>query len=323
MRNENLVTRRVLIVTVLLTSVLRCLAAETETFKNVKIHRHKSAQDRALVDKVGTLTFDDVNRKFIFEKTREDRFDPPEKVEVPYDSITKVVFEVTSHMRGGAGALAAEFIPIAGGVASSAIYGQHVHDYWFYFEYKNGEESTKALLEVPKDSSGQVIEKASFLFGSRVSVTDFREEGEAIEPEKLPDIKSKQSLKVDKKDHPVPEDKPDKATIVVVCPPLTAFVPYSQKWNQFKLHANDRVVAVNREGTYSFAYLDPGKYRLVSQSENANGFEMELEAGKTYYFLQNTFEGVLKGHTALTRNSPELVTYLMNGTYFSNWSRKQ
>ncbi len=88
------------------------------------------------------------------------------------------------------------------------------------------------------------------------------------------------------------------------------------------MHANDRVVAVNKAGTYSLAYLDPGKYRLVSQSENANGFERELEGGKTYYFLQNTFQGVFRWETKLSHNSKELVTYLMSGTYFSDWSRK-
>ena len=50
-----------------------------------------------------------------------------------------------------------------------------------------------------------------------------------------------------------------------------------------KLHANGRVVAVNEMGTYSFAYLDPGTYRLISRSpDNNNGFDMDLEAGKTY-----------------------------------------
>jgi hypothetical protein len=108
--------------------------------------------------------------------------------------------------------------------------------------------------------------------------------------------------------------KADKATIVVVCPPLAA--RYEGKGNQFKLHANDQVIAVNREGTYSFAYLDPGKYRLVSHSENAKGFEMELQAGQTYYFLQNIFMGVWKGQTMLSRNSEELAMYLVDGSYF-------
>ena len=111
--------------------------------------------------------------------------------------------------------------------------------------------------------------------------------------------------------------KPDKATVVVVCPPLPARIT---GWgNQFKLHANGKVIAVNKTGTYSIAYVDPGKYSLISQSENANGFDMDLEAGKTYYFIQATFQGIVKYHTMLSRNSPEVVMYLVDGVYFSDW----
>ena len=122
-------------------------------------------------------------------------------------------------------------------------------------------------------------------------------------------------------DNPLPELKTDKATIVVVCPPLAA--RYSGKGRQYKLHANDHVIAVNRPGTYSFAYLDPGKYRLASQAENANGFEIELQAGQVCYFLQNTFQADLDGgQTVLSRNTPELVLYEVGGSYFADWKRK-
>lgn len=135
-----------------------------------------------------------------------------------------------------------------------------------------------------------------------------------------PTLKSKHAVRIDKHDHPLPEPKLDKATVVVDCPPLAA--RYAGRGIQFKLHANGRVVAVNKWGTYSFAYLDPGKYRLASQSENAYGFDLELEAGKTYYFLQNTYQGVLKSETSLTRESPELVMFLVDGSYYSDWKRK-
>jgi len=132
-------------------------------------------------------------------------------------------------------------------------------------------------------------------------------------------LKSRESMKLDRTTHPLPEVKPDKATIVVVCPPLAA---RNTGWgNQFKLHANGKVIAVNKMGTYSIAYVDPGKYSLISQSENANGFDMDLEAGKTYYFIQETFQGIVKGHTMLSRNSPEVVMYLVDGAYFSDWKR--
>jgi hypothetical protein len=94
--------RRPVALTTLLFFATLCVAADTERFSHIKIHRHRSVENRVLVDKLGKLTFDDAKRKLIFEKTVEDKFDVPERVEVGYDSAPKVVFEVTTHMRGGA-----------------------------------------------------------------------------------------------------------------------------------------------------------------------------------------------------------------------------
>jgi len=44
---------------------------------------------------------------------------------------------------------------------------------------------------------------------------------------------------------------------------------------------------------------------------------VELEAGKSYYFLQNTFDGIFKSETSLSRNSPELVMYFLDGSYYA------
>jgi hypothetical protein len=313
--------RRLVLTTSLLCLGALCLAGETATFDHVKIHRQKTPDKRVLLDKVGVLTFDDAGRKLTFTSGAGDKF------EAGYDDVAKVVFEVTTHMRGGALAIVVSAAGLPGAVAGDIIRGIHVHDYWFYLEYKNGDHNEQVLLEVPKESCESVIGKATSLFGSRVTVAEFQEKGEAfaekdgeIDEKQLPDVRSKHSLRVDKKNHPLPEPRPDKATVVVVCPSLAA--RYAGKGNQFKLHANDHVIAVNKWGTYSFAYVDPGRYHLVSQSENANGFEIEMEAGKMYYFMQNTFEGVFKGRTMLSRNSPELVMYELNGSYFSDWKRK-
>jgi hypothetical protein len=295
-----------------------CLAADAVTFDEVKIHRQKNPQERVLVDKVGVLTFDDASRRLTFASHGGDKLD------VSYDEVTKVVFEVTTRMRGGLLPIAA--VPIGGVGAGALVNGIHVHDHWFYLEYKSGDQNQPVLLEIPEESSKNVIEKATSVFGSRVTIAEFQEKGEAIvnkdgdlDAKRLPDYRSKHTMEIDKKNHPLPEVKSDKATVVVVCPSLAHYLGRSI---QFKLHANDHVIAVNKLGTYSFAYVDPGKYQLISQSENANGFEIEMEAGKTYYFLQNTFEGVMKGRTMLSRNSPELVMYELNGSYFSDWKRK-
>jgi hypothetical protein len=291
----------------------------TTTFDHVKIHRHKSADKRQLVDKVGVLAFNDDARKLTFASRVDDTLD------VPYDDVSRVVFDAATHMRAGwpAAVLAAGGMP--GIIASTIIAGTHVQDHWFYLQYNQQGDPKQALLVVPGDLTEKVISKAKEVFGDRVTVVAFAEKGEEIQKNdeidksRVPDLKSKHSMKLDKVNHPLPEVKPDKATIVVVCPPLAA---RNTGWgNQFKLHANRKVVAVNKMGTYSIAYVEPGKYSLISQAENANGFEIDLEAGKTYYFLQNTYQGVMKGETKLSRNSPEVVMYLLDGAYFSDWKR--
>lgn len=282
--------------------------ADDAVFEHVKIHRHRSEEKRVLVDKVGVLTFDDSAKKLLFKD------DAGDNIEIGYDDIGKVQFEVTTHMRGGA------LSQVLGGIPGAIIAGQHVHDYWMYVApSKQGSEPL--LVEIPKDSSEKAIQKAKGIFGDRMSVAEFSEKGEEVNKDTLKDLQSKHDLKVNKESHPLPELKPDKALVVVACPPLAA--RFAGQGNQFKLHANDRVIAVNRMGTYSFAYLDPGKYKLVSQSENANGFDMDLEAGKDYYFLQNVFQGAWKAQTALSHNTKELVMYEVDGSYFSDWKRKE
>ncbi len=300
----------------LLLFILACTFsfATDKTSFHVKIQHRESPKSRILIDKSGMLTFEDVTRRLAFAGGKRDSFD------VNYDDVIKVQFEVTTHMRDDTLSGAVGFLGLTGVAASSVLQLEHVQDYWFYLDYKNGEHNETALLEIPKGFSESVIAKAKSLFGSRVIVPAFQEHGEPVDPQLLPAIHSKQSIRVDWKNQPLPELKPDKATVVVVCPRIRNYDP--AYGNQFKLHANERVIAVNQEGTYSIAYVEPGKYHLVFQSVNANGFHMELEAGKAYYFLQNIFEGTVKNHTMLSRNSEELVMYELNGSYFSDWKPK-
>jgi hypothetical protein len=175
---------------------------------------------------------------------------------------------------------------------------------------------------MPESSSAKIVDKATALFGSRMSVTSFPEKAMDIKLSDLKRLKSKEVIRVDDKDHPLPETKPDKATVVVVCPPLAGHRQGAGA--QFRIHANDEIIAVNRPGTYSVAYLDPGKYRLVSQQQNASGFDIDLQAGQEYFFLQNTFQnGLSAAETVLSRNSPELVNYFLDGSYFSDWKPKE
>jgi hypothetical protein len=275
---------------------------------SVKVRFSKSATDRRLVDKDATLVLDDSSQKLIVRNQEH-------PLEIGYDDIQKVVFDVSTRMRGGA------MSQMVGGLAGAAIASVHVNHYWCYLEYK-GQEGTarRYMLEVPKESSEKVIEKMKATFGEKMTIAEFPEHEEKIEKNTLKDLQSKHDLRVDEKGHPLPELKADKALVVVVCPPLAA--RFEGKGVQYKLHANDQVVAVNKMGTYSFAYLDPGDYLLVSQTENASGFHIKLEAGKDYYFLQDTFMGAWKARTTLSRHTKELVMYELDGAYSSDWKRK-
>ncbi len=281
-------------------------SADQVTFSKVKT-RFSKPNDRRMVDKDVTLTLDDATQKLIVRGEHQ-------PLDITYAQVRKVVFEVSSHMRGGA------MSQVVGGIAGAAMAAGHVNDYWCYLEYSDADgKSRNYLLEVDKDDADEVITKFRALFGDKVTEMPTLV-GADIEKSLLKDLQSKHNHKTDEKNHPMPELKPDKALVVVACPSLAA--RYAGKGIEFKVHANDRVILVNKWGTYSFAYVDPGEYLLASQSENASGFKMKLEAGKDYYFFQNTFMGAWKARTDLSQQSKERVMYEIDGSYFSDWSLK-
>jgi hypothetical protein len=284
-------------------------SAQQVTFDKVKARFSKSAKDRRLVDKSADLIFDDTARKLTVRCVQH-------PLDIGYDAVQRVVFDVSHHMRGG------NLGAAIGGLVGAAIMSKHVNDYWFYLEYEDSQGKViPYMLEIDKESSPQVIEKAQASFPGKVTVADFPEKEEKIDKATLKALQTKHSLKVDKVNHPLPELKPDKALVVVVCPPLDA--RSAGHGVQYKFHANDEVVAVNLMGTYYFCYLDLGEYQLVSQTENASGFRMKLEAGQDYYFLQNTFMGAWKARTTLSRQTKELTMYELQGAYWSDWKLKK
>jgi hypothetical protein len=299
---------KILILYATMFSTFNIAFSQQTVFNKVKARFSKSAKDIRLVDKDADLVLDDGAQKLIVRNDQK-------PLDITYGDVQKVVFDVSTHMRGGG------LGEVIGGLAGAALQAGHIQDYWCYIEYKKPDGSVQPyMLEIDKDSSTKVIEKMKAIFGDKVTVAEFAENEEKIEKDTLQDIKSKHSMKIDKKNHPMPEIKPEKALVVVVCPALAA--RHQGKGNQYKLHANDNVIAVNKMGTYGFAYLDPGEYQLVSQTENASGFRMNLEAGKGYYFLQDTFTGMWKSRTKLSRHTKELVMYELSGAYYSDWKRK-
>ena len=297
-----------LVASLLMFSSARSGCAQTTEFDKVKVRFNRSEKDRRMVDKDARLIFDDASRKLIVEAKER-------PLEVGYDEIQKVIFERTTHARGGA------LGTIVGGLAGAAISGKHVTDYWCLLMINEPDGTGRPyLLEINEDAAAAVIEKMQSIMEESALEVEHDEKGEDVEKDVLAEVKSKHKMKADKKNHPLPELEPDKALVVVVCPALAA--RHAGKGDQIKLHANDKVVAVNKQGTYSFVHLDPGEYRFVSQVGNANGFSITLEAGNEYYFLQNMFKGTWKSTTTLTRHSKELVMYELSGAYYADWERK-
>jgi hypothetical protein len=307
---EVIMKTRLIALTLLVVSTAPGAAwSQRVVFDEVKARFNRSATDRRLIDKDADLVLDDEARRLT---VRNDEH----PLDVSYDDIEKVVFDVSTHMRGGAlGRM------VLGGLAGAAISGKGVSDYWCYLEYRGADGVVRPyMLEIAKDSSADAMRKLQALFDDKVVVVQFAEKAEEVEKDSLKDLQSKHEVNLDEKNHPMPETRTDKALVVIVCPPLAA--RDAGKGNQFKLHANDRVVAVNKMGSYTFVHLDPGEYLLVSQAGNASGMRMTLEAGKEYYFLQNTFVGTWKADTSLSRHSKELVMYESSGARFADWSRK-
>jgi hypothetical protein len=145
--------------------------------------------------------------------------------------------------------------------------------------------------------------------------------GEEIANDAVKYSHSSYSVRVDKVNHSIPEVEPNKALVVAACLPMVA--RSGGKGYPFLLRANDRVIAVNMMGTYSYAYLDPGEYLIISQSKNSDGLRVKLEAGKDYYFLQDArFGGMRSFKTRLSMHRKEVVLYELGGAWYSDWKAK-
>lgn len=259
------------------------------------------------------LVFDDSTRQLIVRRG-------PKPLTVAYDMVEMLTFEATTTWTIERGLYA---IRPVGRVPGPGVPSVAANDYFLYFEYRTPDGiRQRYLLKIDKDSSAEVLEKAKNIFGGRIKVPEFPESARKVDRKTLKDVGSKHSLKIDRRNHPLPDLRPNQALVVVV-------VQFSDLMHsglfpsafQAKLHANDRVIAVNYAGTYSFAYLDPGEYLLAAQSgsTDAEGFRITLEAGKDYYFLIQHIGGE---DVSFARHSKELVMYELNGANYSVWKRK-
>ena len=292
----------VLLLLLVLVSTLTLYAQQT-SFDDVKI-RFTPPNERLAVDKGARLVFDDGARRLIVKSGHH-------PLEVSYEDIHKVVIE--SDYRG--------VDPTKFMLTVGAVWAPEKREtLWCYLEYKKTDGPPESyLIRIDKKIREQFIEKARAVFGEKVAFPEFPERPEAMDKKQLPEAEVEFSVKQDKKNHPLPEIRPDKALVVVVCPAFNT--RYAGK-GLLKIHANNRVVGINKMGTYTFFYLEPNEYLLVSQGGDASGVRTLVEAGKDYYFLQTPTIGWVSVNSILNRQSKELVMYEVNGAHYSDWKRK-
>src|SRR4029453_15555089 len=104
------------------------------------------------------------------------------------------------------------------GPIGSSIENKAVSDYWCYIEYRAADGVHPYMLEIPKEMSAAVIDKMKALLGDKVSVSKLAEPLAVIKADTLAGAKASYDYNADSKVHLLPELKPDKALILVVCP---------------------------------------------------------------------------------------------------------
>ncbi|MGA3259322.1 MAG: hypothetical protein ABSE35_10610, partial [Bryobacteraceae bacterium] len=171
--------------------------SEQVTFK-VK-HQLRSSPDSTrlwwLVESGGDLVLDDSDRT-ITVRTK------PNPLDVGFDAVEKVIFEQTTHRRGGGwGDL---FGSVGLGPIGSSIENKAVSDYWCYLEYRAADGVHPYMLQIPKEMSAAVIDRMKALLGDKVSVPKFAEQLVVIKADTLVGAKANYDYNADPKVHPLP-----------------------------------------------------------------------------------------------------------------------
>jgi hypothetical protein len=298
--------------------------SERVVFKDIRVRFSKNSNDRSMTESPGSLIFDNTSEKLVIKSSQK-------LLQLAYDDVARMTLDNVIYYPGKN--IAKEiFVGGAQDEARKRTLGRIILDgprlpgpplpawadmanLWIVIEMKMPGGGTKStLIEIKKEDSSAVLAMVQHLFGERVRLPETTRLGNAIDEKTLVDRNAKYTVTADKVNHPIPQIQDDKALVVAACPAKVHFevnvVPL------LKLYANGSVVAVNRPGTYSFAYLDPGEYELVTQlsglAGRTVGFKMKLQAGQDYYFFQCPL---------LSRNAKEIVLYEVEGSYYSNWQR--
>jgi hypothetical protein len=236
--------------------------------------------------------------------------DVPEPFVVRYEDVVRVVLETTTRSNGAPAQ-------------------------WLYFEQKPTVSPQRLLFVTGGSMSAQITAKIRESFGARVAEPRYSPIG-GIDSIGL--SKAALKCKYSRLEAAIPEVRPDRALVFVVCPRITDNPRTEIGGAVVRLMIDGREAAANREGTFAYVYVQPGERTIASQTDQskpapphpgeiwappgmrdlfAYGTQMMLEAGHAYYFSQDAAHGWLfmrsketavyesTGAFVLTRNCPK------------------
>jgi hypothetical protein len=292
------------------------LAAQQAGPMDVKVPvMHEKDRYRSLKD--AKLTLDDGARRLVIASNER-------PLDVGYDAVRKVIIEPDNRVEHSFWAAVGGFA--VGGILFGPSLGAAINNplkmaHSVYLEYSKPDGTTLPFVfGIGKDTVPFALKRIYAAFGERVQFAAFAEAPEKLEKDTFKSAKTKCEVRATLEKHPLPELLPDKALVVISCPARDLGAARTDKWSRVagRIVINDEVVAVNGPGTFTYLFLDPGEYLLVSIIQNAVGLGMKLEAGKDYYLIQQMY---IAGniHSLLTRHSKELVMYEMNDLMWPEW----
>lgn len=67
----------------------------------------------------------------------------------------------------------------------------------------------------------------------------------------------------------------------------------------FKVYCDNELIGLTKGKTYIYAYIEPGQHMFMSQAENKDELDIELEANKTYFLEQIPKMGIIKARNRI------------------------
>jgi hypothetical protein len=290
--------------------------------------RFKDDKKQQQVDQDAALRIDDSARRLVVISKEQPR-------ELSYDDVQKIIIEPDSHAGNiGFGAALAGFAAgglLFGGKIATAIDNPLKADHVVYIEPKNiGGKTAPLVLVLGKDVAPEGLKRIKAAFGDLVVVPVFDEQPEPIDKKQFKSVEPFE-VKGSAQEPPLPAVRAEQALVVVAAPVGGSFRPIETNKNTpfyAKVLVNDRVLAVNAPGSYSFFYLDPGEHLLVTQAlvdkklVDVTGLRLKAEAGKEYYLTQTIYiSGGMKSF--LSRHSKEVLMQEVNDLLWSEWKPKK